>query len=159
MMCRIVDATLTQFGPRSLYQAQYLAARQGWGKTKQWRVTGVGDVIFEALAGAAVRVMDGTRLGARLLGHPIDELEQAHQGLRPMRAELWQERAQQSSQQIGSSQPGQSGSVDSNNDVAGDGADLVGNSSVGDDASIGDVDGGGVLDFFGDALDWVRDLL
>jgi hypothetical protein len=108
--------------------------------------------------------MDASRLGARMLRHPIEGLEEIHQGMRPIRARLWHERAQQMGQQIGqqgsANQAAQSGTVGSYNDQAGDVNDFEGSPSIGDEAGlpVGDTDGGGVLEFVGDAIEWFGDL-
>jgi hypothetical protein len=62
--------------------------------------------IFEVAFNAAVHAMEGTRLGAWMLGQPIDALEEVHEGLRPIRALQWQDRAQQYGQQVGAGQGG-----------------------------------------------------
>jgi hypothetical protein len=112
---------------------------------------------FEVALNAAVHAMEGTRLGSRMLGHPIDALDQVHEGLRPIRAHQRQDLAQQYGQQIGTGQGAQSGGTD--NDGAGV-SDLQDSLPIGDGAplSAGDSDGGGILDFLRDAFDWLRDL-
>ena len=100
---------------------------------------------IEAVDSAAVHAMQGTRWGARVLGHPIEVLDQVHQGLRPSRMRAWQDRSQQFGQQIGTG-PMQSGSAE-NSDVSG--SPIEGSPTV---------EEAGILDFLGGAVEWLRDL-
>jgi hypothetical protein len=114
---------------------------------------------FEVAVGTALRAMDVTRVGARVLRHPIEGLEELSQVTRPVRVRQWQERVQQLGQQGSYNQAGPSGTVDGY-DQAGDVGDLQEGPSIADEAGlpVGDPDGGGVLEFVGDAIEWVLDL-
>jgi hypothetical protein len=120
--------------------------------------------VFEVAAGAALRAMDVTRVGARALRHPIQELEDLHQVTRPLRVRLrarqWQEQAQQLGQQGGYNRALPSGTVDGYDDQAGDVGGLQEGPSIADEAGlpVGDADGGGVLELVGNAVEWARDL-
>jgi hypothetical protein len=115
-------------------------------------------MLMMQIAVGAVRAVGVARVGARLFGHPSEVLEQIHQGLRPARMELRQERAEQFSQHMFGGQP-----VPSDNDSEGDegGLDNEGSPSINDEAGTplenGDTEG--ISDLFRSAAGWVRDQL
>lgn len=103
------------------------------------------------ILGAVVHAVSLGRGGARLTGHHVPGLEDVHGALTPVRARQNSEQAQE----IGQSFSGTDQQDAGTDAEVGDAAPDIGGSDIG----TSDVaESGGVLEFLGDAVDWIADL-
>ncbi len=93
------------------------------------------------IVGHTFQAIEGTCIGARLLGHPVEPLDAVSETLRPIRAQVSHERAQETSQQMGNVQQ----SVSPDGDVAGESAIDTGDESI--------------LKFIANGIEWIFDKL
>jgi len=117
---------------------------------------------FLTAAGAVFHAIEGTRLSARLLGRPVEALEAVSENLRPIRAVVNQERAEEMGQQLGNvQQPAQPVSLAADADE-GRGGNIPESAPLDGDAaneSIIDTDDEGILESIADAIGWILDKL
>ena len=103
------------------------------------------------IVGAVVHVVSLARVGARLTGHHVPGLKDVHGALTPVRARQNSEQAQEIGQSFNGTDQQDAGT----DAEVGDAAPDIGGSDIGGSDVA---ESGGVLEFLGDAVDWIADL-